>query len=161
VGVRYVSSHIKSNSPYTSGCRPTNKEELFNFRHSSARNVIEQIFGVLKCHFRILLLAPEYSLEIQAWIPAALAAIHNFIRSHDSDNYEPHTANGDTIHDHSHDKPNPTFTCEEVDKWRDQIALAMWNNYQRVCEERGIGADESDEPDVGDDDEFDGLYEDL
>ena len=115
----------------------------------------------MKRRFRILLLAPEYSLEIQVRIPAALAAIHNFIRSHDPDDYEPRTANGDTIHDHSHDKPNPTFTPEEVDERRDQIALAMWNDYQRVCEERGIGADESDEPDVGDDDEFDGLYEDL
>ena len=116
----------------------------------------------MKCRFQILLLALEYSLEIQAQIPAALAAIHNFIHSHDPDNYEPHTANSDTIHDdHSHDEPNPTFTFEEVDKWWDQIALAMWNNYQQVCEERGIGADESDEPDVGDGNEFDGLYEDL
>ena len=59
--------------------RPRNKEELFNLRHASARNVIERIFGVLKRHFRILLLAPEYSLQIQARIPAALCAIHNFI----------------------------------------------------------------------------------
>ncbi|KAF8804646.1 hypothetical protein BYT27DRAFT_7035829, partial [Phlegmacium glaucopus] len=41
------------------------------------------IFGVLKRRFRILLLAPEYSLEIQACIPSALAAIHNFIHLHD------------------------------------------------------------------------------
>ena len=95
-------------------------------------------------------------------IPAALAAIHNFICSHDPDNYEPHTANSDTIHNnHSHDEPNPTFTPEEVDEQWDQIALVIWNKYQWVCEEREIGADESDKPDVGDDDEFDGLYEDL
>jgi hypothetical protein len=28
--------------------RPANREELFNLRHASARNVIEQVFGVLK-----------------------------------------------------------------------------------------------------------------
>ena len=31
--------------------RPKTKEELFNLRHASARNVIERIFGVLKCRF--------------------------------------------------------------------------------------------------------------
>ncbi|KIM56854.1 hypothetical protein SCLCIDRAFT_131712, partial [Scleroderma citrinum Foug A] len=43
------------------------------------------IFGVLKCHFCILLLAPEYNIQIQACIPAALCAIHNFICIHDGD----------------------------------------------------------------------------
>ena len=42
--------------------RPRNKEELFNLRHASARNVIKHIFGVLKCRFQILLLALEYSI---------------------------------------------------------------------------------------------------
>jgi len=82
---RYISQTIH----LYSCCRPANKEELFNLHHSSARNVIERIFGVMKHRFRILLLAPEYSLEIQARIPAALAAIHNFIRSHDPNNDEP------------------------------------------------------------------------
>jgi hypothetical protein len=47
--------------------------------------VIERIFGVLKRHFRILLLAPEYNVDIQSRIPAALCALHNFIRTHDPD----------------------------------------------------------------------------
>ena len=55
------------------------KEKLFNLRHASAHNVIECIFGMLKCRFWILHLAPEYSMDIQAHIPAALAAVHNFI----------------------------------------------------------------------------------
>ena len=46
--------------------RPTTKEELFNLRHASAHNVIECIFGVLKRRFRILHLAPEYDMEVQA-----------------------------------------------------------------------------------------------
>ena len=58
---------------------PKDKKELFNLRHAQARNVIERIFGVLKRRFRILLLAPEYNIEIQNRIPAALAALHNFI----------------------------------------------------------------------------------
>ena len=65
--------------------RPANKEELFNLRYLSAQKVIEHIFGVLKRCFQILLVAPEYSLEIQAQIPAALCAIHNFIRTYETD----------------------------------------------------------------------------
>jgi DDE superfamily endonuclease len=70
------------NSAQNRNLRLQNKEELFNLRHSSARNAIKHIFGVLKCRFRILLLAPEYSLEVQARIPAALSVIHNFISIH-------------------------------------------------------------------------------
>ena len=58
---------------------------MFNLQHASARNVIERIFRVLKRHFRILLIAPEYNLEVQAWIPVALSALHNFIHIHDPD----------------------------------------------------------------------------
>jgi hypothetical protein len=63
--------------------RPVNKEELFNLYHSSACNVIKQIFSVLKQCFHILLLSLEYKIDIQAHIPAALCAIHNFIWIHD------------------------------------------------------------------------------
>lgn len=65
--------------------RPVTKEELYNLRHSSARNVVERVFGVLKRRFTILVHPPEYSMEIQARIPPALAATHNFIREHDPD----------------------------------------------------------------------------
>ena len=49
--------------------RPANREELFNLRHASARNVIERIFSVIKRRFHILLLPPKYSIEVQAFIP--------------------------------------------------------------------------------------------
>jgi DDE superfamily endonuclease len=64
--------------------RPHNKDELFNLRHASARNIIECIFGVLKHRFHTLHIAPEYNLDIQAQIPTALCAIHNFITEHDT-----------------------------------------------------------------------------
>jgi hypothetical protein len=75
-GVCYFSvSYLKLSNWH----RPTNTEELFNLHHASARNVIEHIFGMLKHFFHILLLSPEYSMEIQACIPAALCAVHNFV----------------------------------------------------------------------------------
>jgi hypothetical protein len=63
--------------------RPCNKEELFNLRHASARNVIERIFGVMKKRFKILKDPPGYDMKIQVHIMLALCALHNFIRRHD------------------------------------------------------------------------------
>ena len=63
-------SHAKDSSIF----KPYMKEELFNLCHASACNVIKHIFGILKQKFQILHLGPEYSLDIQACIPAALAA---------------------------------------------------------------------------------------
>jgi hypothetical protein len=41
--------------------------------------VIEHIFGVVKKRWQILTCPPEFSMSIQARIPPALAALHNFI----------------------------------------------------------------------------------
>lgn len=62
--------------------RPQNKEELFNLRHSSLRNVIERIFGILKRSFRIIRTAPEYRFEDQVLLVLALCGLHNYIREH-------------------------------------------------------------------------------
>lgn len=134
--------------------RPKNKEELFNLRHSSARNAIERIFGVLKRRFRILLLAPEYNLDIQAQIPAALCAVHNFIRAHDF-NEGPLTG-GDEQHRQFDDYPEAAADQPGLGEEsgsdglgrRDEIAQEMWKDYQRVCRERGF-----DDVDVDDEDD--------
>lgn len=67
---------------------PQNAKELFNLRHARLRNIIERIFGVLKRQWRILQQPVEYSMDIQARIPAALCALHNFIRRCDPSIYD-------------------------------------------------------------------------
>ena len=127
-----------------SGChRPVNADELFNLRHASARNVIERIFGVLKRRFRILVYPAEIRMDYQARIPAALAAIHNFIRIHDPDELEGFTDADDV---------EPGFFAGELAEGqarmaekrranarRDGIAADMWEQYQAELqfEERG------------------------
>ena len=49
--------------------RPQGRHELFNYRHSSLRNVIERCFGVLKARFPILKLMPNYPIRRQRLIP--------------------------------------------------------------------------------------------
>ena len=66
---------------FREGCgRPRGKEELFNYKHSLLRNVIERCFGVLKARFPILKLMPSYPIRRQRLIPIACCTIHNFIR---------------------------------------------------------------------------------
>ena len=138
------------------GYRPKNKEELFNIRHASARNVIERIFGVIKRRFRILLIAPEYSLDIQARIPAVLCAIHNVIRAHDVDDIIPEM-DPDSGNPNDHDHIASSAAAEELDhpsEIRDRIAQQMWEDYVRICDERGLdNENESDDEDQSGDEE--------
>ncbi|RWR73285.1 protein ALP1-like protein [Cinnamomum micranthum f. kanehirae] len=62
------------------GRRPNGKKELFNYYHSSLRNVIERCFGILKAKFPILKLMLSYSLRRQRQIVIVACRLHNFIK---------------------------------------------------------------------------------
>jgi hypothetical protein len=124
---------------------------LFNLRHASLRNAIEHIFGVLKQRFRILLIAPEYNLEIQARIPAALCAIHNFIQEHDPNDGELEEGR-DAFDEGLGNEGGPPApedgTLAVANLLQNQIAQDMWVQYQQVLTERGAFKDESSEGDT-------------
>ena len=146
----------------TLGCltlhRPANPKELFNLRHASLRNAIERIFGIIKRRFRILLLAPEYSLDVQVRIPTALCAVHNFIRLHDPDEG---LLPGLDVPVFQEDQAGGSFAAEPNDledggggsTRRDEIAQAMWEDYQRVLAERDISDENENLDDFGIDSE--------
>jgi hypothetical protein len=56
------------------------QKEVFNFNHSSLRNVIERSFGVLKTKWCILLDLPSFPVDKQSKIIMACMELHNFIR---------------------------------------------------------------------------------
>jgi hypothetical protein len=110
-------------------------------------------------HFWILLLAPEYNLEIQARILAVLCAIHNFIAKYDSSDA---LLSENTLSDHDGYYDHVNFVGAEPE-WennagiqRDQIAETMWESYRQICAERGeVDLDLGDElrdDDTDDDD---------
>jgi hypothetical protein len=65
---------------FRQGLRPQGSKELFNYYHSSLRNVIDRSFGVLKMKWRILLGIPTYLAEKQSKIILACIALNNFIQ---------------------------------------------------------------------------------
>ena len=60
---------------------PTGKNEVFNYAHSSLRNVIERSFGILKNKWRILRGIPSFGERTQTRIIIACVALHNFVRA--------------------------------------------------------------------------------
>jgi hypothetical protein len=121
---------------------------LFNLCHASARNVIEQIFGILKQRFQILQLPPEYDMRIQALILPALAALHNFIREYDPKEIQTYDDEDDNalldlqmgVHPESvGDLELSAVTPRErvrANKRRDKIAADMWEQYQHHLQTR-------------------------
>lgn len=132
--------------------------------------MIERIFGVLKRRFRILLLAPEYNVDIQSRIPAALCALHNFIRTHDPDDEIEMQEIG-----MDEDVPGPFIPGPAVEPeagggtsrnqaiaLRNRIANELWAQYQGVLRDREGDLNESDDDDhddVVEDGEFEGVME--
>jgi hypothetical protein len=145
--------------------RPRTKEELFNLRHATLRNVIERIFGVLKRRFRILLLAPEYDMDIQGRLPVALCTLQNFIRVHDPGDEVEMREIVDHL-DGGIPQADPFIPAAEpagADSSRNQaiavrnrIADELWAQYQGVLREREH-VDDSDEDFMEDDDFEDAM----
>lgn len=123
--------------------RPQDAEELFNLHHKSAHNVIEHIFGVVKCYFHILVHPPKYDLDTQACLPPALVALHNFICEHDPDDLAEYQDAKDLqpgvrqclegAGELARGLPKAPEWNQAVRRW-DQIAQAMWVQYQKELE---------------------------
>ncbi|CAN1154240.1 Putative nuclease HARBI1, partial [Linum perenne] len=62
--------------------RPRSREEMYNMRHSKARNVVECAFGVLKMRWALLRDSSWFSPSRVAMIVNACCLLHNFIRRH-------------------------------------------------------------------------------
>ncbi|KIK76171.1 hypothetical protein PAXRUDRAFT_170708, partial [Paxillus rubicundulus Ve08.2h10] len=105
--------------------------------NSALCNVIEQIFGVLKCQWHILQLAPKYSMAIQVHIPAALCTIHNFIFNGDPNCWnQRQDFQGDLVEiDHDvgwgtlAEWPSDAAERQCADTQHDHIVEEMWADY--------------------------------
>ena len=85
-------------------------------------------------------------MDIQARIPAALAALHNFIMDHDPFDLSEYVETIDPVPGVIVDAANYGLLSEQVpgaaeksraERRRDQIAQEMWDDYQALIRERG------------------------
>ncbi|KAG2364290.1 hypothetical protein BDR07DRAFT_1262048, partial [Suillus spraguei] len=100
--------------------------------HSSLCNAIKHIFGVMKHQWCILQFPAEYDMEVQALIPLALCALHNFICAEDPEVfYEDYDADIPEIYHAVDLGDGPPSTAEKrrADACRDEIAAAIWVDY--------------------------------
>lgn len=108
---------------------PENYKELFNWRHSQARNVIERAFGLLKKRWAILRSPSFYPLKVQNRIILACILLHNFIRVQMP--YDPidevEEDVGSPVQDPHIDCISSFESSDVWDAWRDEFALSMWN----------------------------------
>ncbi|KAM7479047.1 hypothetical protein LguiA_027260 [Lonicera macranthoides] len=135
-GVRY---HLKE---FGNGRQaPQNAKELFNHRHSSLRNAVERIFGILKARFAILKMPHPFSFPTQAKLVVALCVLHNHIRVEcggddwvyeEYDSQVQNTDCGIQSEGQSHEtvqRSSIKRQLQEAKALRDSIAISMWNDY--------------------------------
>ncbi|XP_047978542.1 uncharacterized protein LOC125220411 [Salvia hispanica] len=120
---------------------PQNERELFNMRHSRARNITERAFAVLKMRWGILRSACYYPLTIQNNIILACFLLHNYARS-----AMPFDPIEQSIHggeDHLDEDVGVNVeddggaveyveNVEPTNEWtamRDELATSMWHAY--------------------------------
>ena len=121
-------------------CSPQNSKELFNLRHSSLRNAIERIFGVLKKRFHVLTEQLEYSFAVQVQLVKGICCLHNIIRLVGGDDLFDEewvdTVSKNSSSGNSGDKTvtRKIITVVEANHakaLRNKIARQMWTQYSR------------------------------
>jgi hypothetical protein len=126
---------------FTSLHRLHNRKELFNLCHAMLQNAVEHIFGVIKHQFHILLLPPEYKMDIQVCIPPALCLVHNVIQVHNPNNMMDYRNVLDvhilTDTGNLANGPPTEQACTRASPRHDQIASEMWEAYNRERIQRG------------------------
>lgn len=128
-GVRY---HLKEWGPGT--MMPQNPKEIFNMRHTKARNVIERAFAVLKMRWGILRSASFYPIKTQIRLIMTCFLLHNFIRREMEVNpieVELEGLNATVNPDEefmAHEYVDCVETTSYWTDFREGLALDMWNN---------------------------------
>lgn len=111
--------------------RPTTPAEYFNYKHASARNVIERCFGQLKARWAILRSPSFYPVNVQTNIILACCMLHNFIKCAMSNDHvtDPTFVAPDRpmeVNDHI----TSVVTSDEWTSFRDNLASAMFAGYR-------------------------------
>ncbi|KAL0017599.1 hypothetical protein SO802_004668 [Lithocarpus litseifolius] len=122
--------------------QPTTPQELFNYRHSSLRMVIERCFGVLKARFPILTAMHSFSISRQRLIVTAYCALHNFICMYNRADEMFHVWEGSFVRNNNAgiagaahlgsggtEEAFNAWAQRAMSEYRNAITAAMWADY--------------------------------
>ncbi|KAL0313339.1 UNVERIFIED_CONTAM: hypothetical protein Sradi_5733200 [Sesamum radiatum] len=110
---------------------PQNKEELFNLRHSTARNVIERTFGLLKTRWGILRSPSYYTPRTHNRIIMACCLLYNFLLMEMPD--DPIVNETRVEVDNNLEEGTDFVSTVEAttawSRWRDELGSNMYNEW--------------------------------
>ncbi|KAL4032716.1 hypothetical protein IC575_005797 [Cucumis melo] len=115
----------------SAGNAPTNSKEYFNMKHSSARNVIEHTFGVLKGRWVILHGKSYYPLQVQCHTILACCLLHNVINREMTYCDDVHNVDeGDSTYATTTATEDIHYieTKNEWSQWHDELAKSMFTD---------------------------------
>ena len=135
------------------GQKPKNKEELYNLRHASARNVVERTFGVFKNRFAILSGKGRdgFSISTQVKLIYALTALYNFMNAHGSNPFEEAIElerTGRLDSDNTVPRPPEEIDDRAMADRRREIAEMMWEGRINRVNRRQTLEDEDEDDDI-------------
>ncbi|KAF7826515.1 protein ALP1-like [Senna tora] len=116
-------------SEWREGRYPTNLKECFNMRHSSARNVIELCFGMLKKRCAILRNPSFYPVRTHNRVIIACYLLHNLIRQDNA----LYPLENEVDEDTQMVDGEPIGTVETSNAWTafcDRLAADMFNEFR-------------------------------
>ncbi|CAL5403798.1 unnamed protein product [Camellia sinensis] len=115
------------------GC-PNNSTRVFNMRHSSARNVIERCFGLLKMRWAILRSYSYFPIKTQFRIITACCLLHNLIQREmpmDLDDDKNEEMNPPPpVTDLEDEMIDVVEASDQWSEWRTALATQMFNEWQ-------------------------------
>ncbi|XP_061370691.1 protein ALP1-like [Gastrolobium bilobum] len=121
-------------SEWRHGAQPTTAKEFFNMKHSSARNVIERCFGMLKGRWAIVRSKSFYPVKTQIRIITACCLLHNHIRREMAfDPLEESEVDLQPVQDEmgANDMITHVESSSAWSQMRDDMAQQMFNNFRR------------------------------
>lgn len=119
-------------SEWKDGRYPVTPQECFNMRHSSARNIIERCFGMLKLRWSILRDPAFYPIRVQNKYIIACCLLHNLIIR---DNLKDPVAEEYDAQEQPNIplEFNPIVAMERSDAWsakRDNMGIEMFRAFR-------------------------------
>lgn len=119
----------------------THEKEIFNYRLSRARNVVEASFGRISQMWRLLLRQMDVQPNIATNIVKAITVLHNFICIHEPCRVSPCESTGDQFQSgHLEERPHINRSTKSAMKIRDTlmhyftspVGAVSWQNGQCV-----------------------------